>query len=52
MPQNDYIPKSYRLAFPCTNNIAEYEALLIGINTIVQLEIKELQVYGDSQLVN
>ncbi|GLJ16330.1 hypothetical protein SUGI_0276010 [Cryptomeria japonica] len=30
-PQGDSIPKSYRLSFPCTNNIAEYEALTIGL---------------------
>jgi hypothetical protein len=29
--QGDYIPKSYCLSFPCTNNIAEYEALIIGL---------------------
>lgn len=50
-PQGHTIPKSYKLMFPCTNNMAEYEALIIGIKTIVEWKIQELQVYGDSQLV-
>lgn len=50
-PQGDAIPKSFRINFQCTNNIAEYEALLIGIHTVVQQRIQELQVYGDSQLI-
>lgn len=50
-PQGDSIPKSYRLTFPCTNNIAEYEALVTGLRMIVQWNLKELQVYGDSQLL-
>lgn len=50
-PQGDSIPKSYRLSFPCTNNIAEYEALTIGLRIAVQWKIQELHVFGDSQLV-
>ena len=37
--------------FPCTNNIAEYEALLIGLKIALEWQISELEVYGDSQLV-
>ena len=36
---------SFNLAFECTNNQAEYEALAI------ELEVKDVQVIGDSQLV-
>lgn len=50
-PQGDSIPKSFRINFPCTNNIAEYEALVIGLCIVVQWRIKELQVYGDLQLI-
>ena len=50
-PQGDVIPKSYRIAFQCTNNIAEYEALITGLKLAVQWHIQHLQVYGDSQLV-
>lgn len=37
--------------FPCTNNIAEYEVLVIGIKMALEWNITELQVYGDSQLI-
>lgn len=50
-PQGSTIPKSYKLLFPCTNNIAEYEALVIGIKLALEWKVTELQVYGDSQLV-
>lgn len=35
-PQGDIIPKSYRLTFPCTNNIAEYEVLITGLRLAKQ----------------
>lgn len=38
-PQGDSIPKSYRLSFPCTNNIAEYEALTTGLRIAVRWKI-------------
>ena len=34
-----------------TNNIAEYSALVIGLQKVIELDIKELEVYGDSMLV-
>ncbi|GLJ48088.1 hypothetical protein SUGI_1015310 [Cryptomeria japonica] len=50
-PKGHTIPRSYRLMFPCTNNVAEYEALVIGVKMAVEWKIIELMVYGDSQLV-
>lgn len=34
-----------------TNNVAEYGGLLAGLNRCHKLNIKELQVYGDSKLI-
>lgn len=34
-----------------TNNVAEYNGLLIGLKEAIKLNIKELEVNGDSQLV-
>ncbi len=34
-----------------TNNIAEYNALLIGLKKAVKLGIKNIEIYGDSMLV-
>ena len=50
-PQGDLIPKSYKISFPCTNNIAEYEGLVIGLRQDIKWNIKNLLVFGDSQLV-
>ncbi|KAL0295596.1 UNVERIFIED_CONTAM: Cytochrome c biogenesis CcmF C-terminal-like mitochondrial protein [Sesamum calycinum] len=43
---------SYRLNFPCTNNVAEYEALLIGLELAAVMGMRSIHVLkGDSQLV-
>ncbi len=42
---------SCRLEFECTNNIAEYEALLQGLKKAIDLKVKYLHVYGDSEIV-
>lgn len=46
--QGNYIPKSFKLAFLCTNNIAEYEALLIGLRIAKQWHITHLRIFDDS----
>jgi hypothetical protein len=40
-----------RLHFPASNNIAEYEALVMGLRIAVELGVRHLDVRGDSQLV-
>jgi ribonuclease HI len=40
-----------RLHFPASNNTAEYEALINGLWIAVELEIKCLEIRGDSELV-
>ena len=42
---------SFNLAFECTNNQAEYEALVIGLEILMELGAQELHIIGDSQLV-
>lgn len=43
---------SYRLFFPCTNNVADYEALLIGFKLAAAMGMRSIHVNkGDSQLV-
>ncbi|PKU75443.1 hypothetical protein MA16_Dca019709 [Dendrobium catenatum] len=42
---------SYHLSKPCTNNEAEYEALIIGLELAILMEIKVIKIFGDSQLV-
>ncbi|XP_047172662.1 uncharacterized protein LOC124840622, partial [Vigna umbellata] len=50
-PENQYTPMTARLCFNCTNNIAEYEACVMGIKAAIEYKIKILNVYGDSALV-
>jgi hypothetical protein len=40
-----------QLLFPASNNAAEYEALIHGLNIVVSLGVKRLMVYGDSLVV-
>ena len=42
---------SFTLDFECTNNQAEYEALIIGLEILQDLGAKEVLIIGDSQLV-
>ena len=50
-PHGYMIPKSYKLLFPCKNNIVEYEALTNGLKMAMELRITKLHIYGDSQLI-
>ncbi|RVW66345.1 Retrovirus-related Pol polyprotein from transposon 297 [Vitis vinifera] len=46
---------AFRLAFsdrhPATNNIVEYEACILGLETALELGIRQMEVFGDSNLV-
>ena len=42
---------SYKLAFDCSNNEVEYEALIAGLKILRKLKAKKIAVYGDSELV-
>lgn len=45
------ISLSFRLDFPCFNNVAEYEALVIGPVSALRMGIRRLRVQGDSKLI-
>lgn len=45
------IPIVVRLCYPCTNNIAKYEACIIGLKVVIDLGITELEVFSNSPLV-
>ena len=49
--EGNLIPLSFKLEFEVTNNVAEYEALILGIKTTKNMNIECLTVYGDSELV-
>jgi hypothetical protein len=42
---------SIRLPAPCTNNLAEYEAVRRGMELLVEASVEAVEVFGDSKLV-
>ena len=42
---------AFRLNFKCTNNMAEYEALILGLQIIKNLGGKRIAIMGDSELI-
>ncbi|PKI41869.1 hypothetical protein CRG98_037739 [Punica granatum] len=49
-PKGRHLPIVAKIDFPCTNNIAEYEACILGLQVTVDLKVKALEVVGDSML--
>ena len=43
--------RAYRLNFRCTNNMAKYEALLLGLELIKSLGATRVSILGDSDLI-
>jgi len=39
------------LDFDCTTNIVEYEALILGLKESISMVVKNIHIYGDSQLI-
>ncbi|XP_019256374.1 PREDICTED: uncharacterized protein LOC109234770 [Nicotiana attenuata] len=46
-----HYPSSAKIRFPCTNNMAEYEACILGIRMAIDMNIRELLVIGYSDLL-
>ena len=42
---------SYKLHFKCTNNVAKYEALVLGLKALKNLQIQRMNIQGDSKLI-
>ncbi|XP_075644980.1 uncharacterized protein LOC142615968 [Castanea sativa] len=50
-PEGITIEKSLRLAFLATNNEAEYEAVLVGMDMVQKMGGRSIHMFSDSQLV-
>ncbi|XP_070005031.1 uncharacterized protein [Nicotiana sylvestris] len=50
-PQGEVLPYFFTLTQLCSNNVAEYQALIIGLEMAIDMKQLQLQVFGDSQLV-
>ena len=45
------LPFAFVLSEPCSNNVAEYQALIAGLQMALDMKISYLEVYGNSKLV-
>ncbi|KAM0971133.1 hypothetical protein PS1_019323 [Malus domestica] len=50
-PQRQILPYSFQLSELCSNNVVEYQALIIGLQMAINMEITTLEVYGYSKLI-
>nr|XP_025678964.1 uncharacterized protein LOC112778912 [Arachis hypogaea] len=41
----------FELKYPCSHNVAEYEALILGLEILIDKGALKVQILGDSQLV-
>ncbi|KAM2645651.1 hypothetical protein EV1_019175 [Malus domestica] len=50
-PQWQTLPYSFQLSELRSNNVAEYQALIIGLQMAINMGITALEVFGDSKLI-
>ncbi|XP_017974469.1 PREDICTED: uncharacterized protein LOC108661550 [Theobroma cacao] len=50
-PEEGHYPIIAKLNFYCTNNVAEYEACVMGLQVVIERKIHIMKVFGDSALV-
>lgn len=50
-PKDHKIHCILRFGFQASNNVAEYEVVLAGLQSAKELEVAEINIYSDSQLV-
>ena len=51
LPDWEKLNYSFKLAYECTNNEAEYEALMLAIQILKDFQVKKVLIRGDSKLV-
>ncbi|XP_074299717.1 uncharacterized protein LOC141630871 [Silene latifolia] len=50
-PPNHLMPYSFTLAQLCSNNMAEYQALILVLQMAIEIGVRDMDIYGDSKLV-
>ena len=50
-PENHVLSRAFSLTESCSNNIAEYNALLIVLQVARQIGVRYLEIYGDFKLI-
>jgi len=51
MENNHAEGHAFRLKLKCTNNMVEYEALILGLQLVRKLGAKRVSIMGDSELI-
>ena len=50
-PSKETIHLSYKMDFKTTNNIAEYEALMLGVKAVKEMGIMCIKIFGFADLI-
>ena len=50
-PTYQVISLSYKLEFETINNIAEFEALILGLKVTIEMGVNQISMFGDSKLI-
>ena len=50
-PNDHILPRAFFLMEPCSNNVTEYNTLLIRLQLAQEMGVKYLEAYGDSKLI-
>ena len=50
LPQRQILPYSFVIRERCSNNVVEYQALIIGLQMAIEMKITSLEICGDSKL--
>ncbi|XP_071724465.1 uncharacterized protein [Rutidosis leptorrhynchoides] len=50
-PEGDVAPFSFILSRSCSNNVAEYQALILGLEAAIGMKLYHLRIFGDSLLI-
>ncbi|XP_019155100.1 PREDICTED: uncharacterized protein LOC109151963 [Ipomoea nil] len=50
-PESKVLPYSFTLTEQCSNNVAEYQALILGLEIAADMKQLRINIYGDSKLI-
>ncbi|KAA0042174.1 gypsy-like retrotransposase [Cucumis melo var. makuwa] len=50
-PKKHMLPYSFAFAELCSNNMAQYQALIIGLQMALEIGVSFIEIYGDSKLI-
>ncbi|XP_019180259.1 PREDICTED: uncharacterized protein LOC109175453 [Ipomoea nil] len=50
-PESEMLPYSFTLTEQCSNNVAEYQALILGLEIAADMKQLRINIYGDSKLI-